>query len=381
MTKRNELFVRSGVLLILTVLLFGSMAALKSDLPAKKKKVVIGYVGGYKGLVNTGIIAAEKLTHINYAFINVKNNRAFLNREATDTVNFKNLNALKLKNPALKIMISIGGWTWSKNFSDAALSDTSRRAFAISAVAIVKRFNLDGVDIDWEYPGISGYKGNIYRPQDKQNFTLLLKALREELNLQQPAGKDKLLLTVAVGGFTNFIKHTEMDKAQEHLDFINLMTYDFYPGAVAVHHTNLYSSKQYSGNSADKVFKEYVAAGVPAEKLVMGIAFYGQTVKLKGNSLKGLADSVVSAGYGKGYTFIKDSLINQKGYVAFRDKDAKASYIFNAAAGELMTYDDHHSVKAKCDYVMKNNMGGVMFWEYDADHKGYLLDQIHQTLK
>lgn len=391
---KQEFFVRPGILFVLTVLIFGSLAAMRpvfdkplkgtglyfngnnGGVPVKKKKVVIGYVGGYKGLVKTDHIAAEKLTHINYAFVNVKNNRAFLNRPGTDTVNFKNLIALKEKNPALKILISIGGWTWSKNFSDASLTDTARRGFAASAVALIKKYKLDGVDVDWEYPGIPGHEGNVYRKEDKENFTLLLQALREELDAQQQ--DNKWLLTIAVGGFTNFLRHTEMDKAQQYLDFVNLMTYDFHPGAVAVHHTNLYDSKHYAGNSADKVFKEYVAAGVPAEKLVMGIAFYGRTVQLKDSHSKGIADSVLKASYGKGYTFIKDSLMNKKGYEVFRDKDAKASFIYNKELGELMTFDDHRSVRDKCDYVVKNEMGGVMFWEYDSDHKGYLLGEIHK---
>ncbi|MBC6112079.1 glycoside hydrolase family 18 protein [Pedobacter fastidiosus] len=356
------------------------MALRSENLP--KTKVVIGYVGGYKGLVDVSKIAAEKLTHINYAFVNVKNNRAFLNREATDTLNLQNLNKLKQINPNLKILISIGGWSWSENFSDAALSDTSRKAFAQSAVAIIEKFNLDGVDIDWEYPAISGEEGNIYRPEDKQNFTLMLKELRLELDSLEQNHKTKKLLTVAVGGFTNFIRHTEMAQAQKYLDFVNLMTYDFYNGDFAGHHTNLYNSKKHPAeNYADKTFKEFLSAGVPANKLVMGIAFYSRSFILKGNSIKGLGDSVLSSRYGKGYTFIKDSLINQKGFKAYHDKEAKASYIFNPTTREYMTYDDEKSVQKKCEYVIKNKMGGVMFWEYDSDLNGYLLNQINKTLK
>ncbi|WP_233509382.1 glycoside hydrolase family 18 protein [Pedobacter chinensis] len=347
-----------------------------------KTKVVIGYVGGYRGLVDINKIQAEKLTHINYAFVNVKNNRALLSKEATDTLNLQNLNKLKLKNPNLKILISIGGWAWSENFSDAALSDTSRKAFAESAVKIIEKYNLDGVDIDWEYPAIPGEEGNVYRPEDKQNFTLMLKEVRLELDSLEKIQQTKKLLTIAVGGFTNFINHTEMDKAQQYLDFVNLMTYDFYNRDFAGHHTNLYNSKiRPAENYADKTFREFLTAGVPAHKLVMGIAFYSRSFTLKPNSTKGLGDSVLSTKYGKGYTFIKDSLINQKGFTRYHDKDAKASYIFNSVTREYMTYDDEVSVTEKCKYVNKNKMGGVMFWEYDSDLKGYLLDQINKSLK
>ncbi|WP_316833106.1 glycoside hydrolase family 18 protein [Pedobacter aquatilis] len=374
----KRLKILSALLLLIAVTAFTAMRADK----LKPAKVVIGYVGGYKGLADLSRLDPKKLTHINYAFVNVKNNRAFLQREATDTVNLNNLNKLKQQNPGLKILISIGGWSWSENFSDAALSDTSRKAFAGSAVQIIQKYKLDGVDIDWEYPGIPGEEGNIYRPEDKQNFTLMLREVRLALDTLEKTTKEKKLLTIAVGGFTNFLNHTEMGQAQQYLDYVNLMTYDFSNGAVAGHHTNLYDSKQFPGtHSGDKSFREYVAAGVPADKLVMGIAFYSRAFTLKANAMNGLGDSVLTGRYGKGYTFIKDSLVNKNGFVAFRDKDAKAPYIFNATTKEYMTYDDEESVKEKCKYVLKNNMAGVMFWEYASDPKDYLLNQINKTLK
>lgn len=343
------------------------------------RPVVIGYVGGYRGLVNTAVIDVKKLTHINYAFVDVQGNRAFLTNEKTDTVNFRTLNLLKQQNPALKILISIGGWTWSKNFSDAVLTDTGRRAFALSSVDIVRKYQLDGVDIDWEYPGMVG-DGNKFRPEDKQNYTLMFQAIREELTkLQQETGR-YYLLTTATGGFPAYLDHTEMSKAQEYLDYVNLMTYDYSYGQ-AGHHTNLYPSKNYDKeNSAHKAVTTYLAAGVPAHKLVVGLAFYG-----KG----GLVDSVADRGFQQkyngnfrvgGYTYIKDSLVNKKGFVAYWDKKAKAPYLFNAAEKKFATYDDERSVKYKCRYVKKHKLGGVMFWEYSSDPKTYLLTAIDKYL-
>src|ERR1700748_874350 len=113
----------------LSGLLFLSLIAQQSFASGKPKNVIIGYVGGYRGLITISVSAA-KLTHLNYAFVNVIANRAVLSRERTDTVNLRNLALLKKTNPKLKILISIGGWTWSNGFSDAVLSDTSRQAFA-----------------------------------------------------------------------------------------------------------------------------------------------------------------------------------------------------------------------------------------------------------
>jgi chitinase len=346
-----------------------------------QQKVIIGYVGGFRGLINTDQIAAKKLTHINYAFVDIRNNRAWLHREATDTINFRRLALLKKQNPSLKIMISIGGWTWSGKFSDAVLTDTARQAFAASAVDIIRKFDMDGIDIDWEYPGRPGYDGNVYRPEDKQNYTLLFRDLRRQLDtLQQQTGK-KYLLSTAAGAFKSYLDNTDMGSAQQYLDYINLMTYDYSGGRTAWHHTNLYASKYYKSTEfADNAVIQFMAAGVPANKMVMGIAFYGRISNLVVGA-KGIGDTIATFGRGKGYTAIKDSLMKQAGYKLYRDRQAKASYLYNAQTRQFVTFDDEWSVKKKCKYVLNKKLAGVMFWEYDSDLKGYLLTEINRVLK
>lgn len=352
--------------------------------PKTNKPVVIGYVTGYNGLIDATKIDPTLLTHINYAFVNVKNNKAFLQNLKTDTANFNRLNSLKKKNPELQLLISIGGWSWSENFSDAVLTDALRKDFAKSAVAIIRQYQLDGVDIDWEYPGMPGEDGNVYRPEDKENFTLMFEALRKELDaLEKQTGKKKLL-TTATGGFPSFLSKTEMAKASKYLDYINLMTYDYYSSKLAGHHTNLYDAKSYpTDNSADKAIKAYLNAGVPAEKIVMGIAFYGKNLQLNANAQKGLGDTLANSTnkFGKGYSYLKDSLVNKKGFIAFKDKEAKAPFLFNATTKQYITYDDEWSVAHKCAYVLEHQLGGVMFWEYSSDPKGYLLQQITKSFK
>ncbi|WAC10236.1 glycoside hydrolase family 18 protein [Dyadobacter pollutisoli] len=345
------------------------------------KPVVIGYVGGFHGLLNTERIEAKKLTHINYAFVNVQDGKAFLTNEKTDSTNFRKLKLLKDQNPDLKILISIGGWAWSENFSDAVLTEASRKVFAKSSVDIIKKYDLDGVDIDWEYPGMMGEEGNVFRPEDKQNFTLMFKAIRNELNLLEEETGKKKLLTTAIPGFVEFLNVTEMGKAQEFLDYVNLMTYDLFQGDTVVHHASLYPSDIYkTAKSADNAFKAFTAAGVPAGKLVMGLPFYGRmftVAKLE----KGLGQKQTAQEYLDGYTYIKDSLVNKKGFKEYRDTVAKAPYLLNATTGQILSYDDEESVREKCKYVLDKKMGGVMFWEYDSDPKHYLLDEIDKSLK
>jgi len=344
--------------------------------------VVIAYVGGFRGLVDTDAIDATKLTHINYAFVDVKNNRAWLHNLATDSTNFRKLNALKRRNPALKILISLGGWAWSENFSDAVLSDTSRQAFAASTVDIVRQYGLDGVDIDWEYPGLKG-EDNVFRPEDKQNYTLMFKAIREQLDqLKKQTGK-AYLVTTAVGTFQDYINHTEMGQAQKYLDYVNLMTYDFFTeGARAGHHTNLYpASSGKDEQSAHQAVKRFKAVGVPKEKLVIGIAFYGRAWQLQNDDPNVTPRQVAKVDRGGGYTFIKDSLLVNPAYRRYWDKRAKAPYLFNAGQKKFVSYDDEESVRLKCQYVKKKGLAGVMFWEYFSDPKGYLLDEIDRTFQ
>jgi len=383
MQLQNLHFASKFLLLILVVSSFtGCKKEDKTEEAVAKKPVVIGYVGGFKGLLDTEKIDAEKLTHINYAFVDIKKGRAFLTNEKTDSTNFRKLNLLKKKNTDLKILISIGGWAWSENFSDAVLTDSSRRIFAESSVDIIKKYNLDGVDIDWEYPAMPGEEGNIVRPEDKQNYTLMFQAIREALDVYEQESGSKKLLTTAVGGYKIFADHTEMDKASKYLDYVNLMTYDLFVGDTAVNHAGLYESPFYkSDRNADHCVKSFVAAGVPIEKLVLGLPFYGRSFTLKENAEIPIGKKFISQAYIDGYTFIKDSLVNQKGFKAYRDTVAQVPYIYNATSKTVITFDDEESVAVKCKYVMDKKMAGVMFWEYESDTKGYLLNAINKSLK
>ena len=352
----------------------------KNTSPAQK--VIIGYVPGFRGELDVNTFDAGKLTHINYAFVNVKDSLAWLTNIETDSTNFRKLNTLKKINPVLKILISLGGWSWSENFSDAALTESSRKKFASSCVDIVNEYHLDGVDIDWEYPGIPGEKGNIYRVEDKENFTLMFKEIREELDkLSKEKGKT-YLLTTAVPDFQQFMDANEMGKAQQYLDYVNLMTYDFYTsGNLAGHHSNLFPSESYEKErSVQKAFDLYTKAGVPAEKLVLGIPFYGRTWIMKSEENHGINRPVDTVMRGGGFTFIKDSLVNKKGFTRYWDENAKMPYLFNKNNNQLVAYDDEESVKYKCEYVIENNMAGIMFWQYASDPKEYLLDAVNEHL-
>ena len=349
--------------------------------PVKNKLVIIGYVPGFRGELDADTIDAKKLTHINYAFVDVKDSMAWLTNLATDSINFRKLNYLKKDNPDLKILISIGGWAWSENFSDAVLTENSRKKFAQTSAAIVEQYNLDGVDIDWEYPGMRG-EDNVFRTEDKENFTLMFKAIREELDkLSTKTGK-VYQVTTALPCFPRLFEVTNMGEAAKYLDYVNIMAYDFYvSGDTAGHHSNLYHSESYENeDSGNKAYDLYTMAGVPSEKLVLGIPFYGRSWFMKTDDNMGINRQVDSVTRGGGYTFLKDSIMIKPGFVRHWDDKAKVPYLWNPETRQLVTYDDEESIQHKCEYIKAKNMGGVMFWQYASDPKEYLLTAVNEHL-
>ncbi len=353
----------------------------QKQLPVENKLAIIGYVPGFRGELDVDTIEAKKLTHINYAFVDVKDSMAWLTNIETDTINFRKLNYLKKDNPELRILISIGGWSWSHNFSDAVLTENSRRKFAQTSVAIVEQYNLDGVDIDWEYPGMRG-EDNVFRTEDKEHFTLMFKTIREELDkLASKTGKT-YQLTTALPCFPRLFEVTEMDKVAQYIDYVNIMAYDYYvAGDTAGHHSNLYPSESYEKeDSGDKAYNFYTKAGVPAEKLVLGIPFYGRSWFMKTGDNHGINRAIESVTRAGGYTFIRDSMMTRPGLVRHWDEKAKVPYLFDEGTNQLVAFDDSESLKIKCDYVIENNLAGIMFWQFASDPKGYLLNALNEKI-
>ncbi len=339
-----------------------------------KRYVLIGYVSG-DGWTKAQI-DARKLTHINYAFAVPAPNGELASISKKDSANLAALTSLRAINKDLKILISVGGWGGCKYFSDAALTDASRQRFAKSAVDFLTKHKLDGVDIDWEYPAQVG-AGNIFRPEDKANFTLFLKAIRDRLDQQgqrdNRTGANHYLLTAATGGDTAFVSHTNLGEAQKYLDYVNIMTYDLYHGndKVTGHHSPLDQSKKgdQSRNSSMSAVDGHIRAGVPVEKIVLGLPFYGRgwaDVRPQDNGL-------YQPAAGKHYFISHDELvakyINKNGFVRYWDADAKAPYLWNPTSRMFITYADTQSLDPKVAYVKQKGLAGVMFWEYIYDLK------------
>lgn len=346
--------------------------------------VVIAYVFPQNSVIQPGEIAAQKLTRINYAFANISNG-VVVNGFPTDAANFAALNALKQQNPSLTVLVSVGGWLWSGNFSDAVLTEQSRRAFIDSAVAFIEKYNLDGLDIDWEYPGQIG-AGNRFRPEDKENYTTVLKELRERFNREEKKLHRRLYLSVATGSDTSFLEHTEMGKVQKYVDTVNLMAYDYYePGdqPTTGHNAPLFTNPRDPKHvSADASVHAYEVAGVRASKIVLGVPFYGHewgNVAAENNGLFQPGKPVPNA-FAKYANISADMLKPGSGYTRYWDSDSAVPYLYNASAQVFISYDDPKSMALKSQYAIDHKLAGIMFWDYSGDPSGALLNAIDATL-
>jgi len=342
---------------------------------------IIAYVHGWQDNWGENNEKANQITHVNYAFANIKEGKVIEGNE-TDGETLVKLNQLKQTNKELKILISVGGWGWSKNFSDAVLSNKSRQIFANSAIAFMLRHKIDGIDLDWEYPGQIG-DNNVFRPEDKENFTSILKLLREKLD-SVAAGKNKYLLTIATGANQSYLDHTNMQEAQQYLDFINIMTYDYFTGGSKItgHHANLefskFDNKTYNRSSRNAV-EEHINAGIPVHKIVLGVPFYGRYWKGVLPENNGLFQNATGETGGFSYHTIADSL-STNAFVSYWDESAKAPYIWRDKDSMFVTYENMKSMQFKIDFVKSKKMGGIMFWQFNGDN-GDLLNTISQNLK
>lgn len=318
-----------------------------------------------------------KLTHLNVAFGHVRNHEISTEHlKHTEVVQ-----RIKLEHPELTVLLSVGGWS-AGGFSEAASTEEGRNSMAASAVRVLSELPFDGIDLDWEYP-CYGEADIESSPDDKQNFTLLLKTIREALDVKGSQDGRHYLLTIAAGADQYYVDGTEMDQVQQYLDFVQLMTYDMRGGfqILSGHHTNLYTPPgDLFRISTDASVNLFLRAGVPKEKIVIGAAFYSRvwnSVPDRNQGLHQMAGS--TGGYGPAYTELAADYINKNGYIRYWDEEACAPYLFNGSS--FISYDDEESIRCKCEYVKAKGLAGIMFWEYSCDKTHRLLSALHQGLQ
>ena len=352
-------------------------ACVRPDAPQYR---IVGYVAGDHPL---GHVAAEKLSTLNYAFAYIDARGKVALKPEADAY-LAQLRALKTRNPHLRILISVGGWG-ADGFSDAALSDSSRASFAQSAADLLARTQTDGIDLDWEYPGLPG-PGIRFRAEDQQNFTLLLQALRERLDAFARAQRrmGPYLITAALGD-REFVAHIDLARIHPYLDWINLMTYDFHNSLTPTtgHASGLAQSRTATADerSVEHAVAQFLAAGVPADKLVVGVPFYAHVFADVQPDDFGLDQHYARHAGTPSWPQLVAEYIDHHGYVRHWDDAAKEPYLWNADKREFVSYDDPRSLAIKARFVKAHQLGGMMYWEQSQDPDGELLDALARGLR
>ncbi len=370
----------------ISVTTLGSQPANPVEPEISNKKRMVGYYAAwsaYSGF-NPDKLDASKLTHINYAFANIGSDlKITLGYPDIDPANIKKLNSLKQTYPKLKTLISVGGWSWSGRFSDAALTDASRTAFADSAIDFIIKYGFDGIDIDWEYPVSGGLETNSRRSEDKKNFTLLIKKLREKLDERSSADGKQYLLTIAGAAGSWYVNNTELELIHPYLDYANVMTYDIhgtwdkYTDFNAPLYKNNDITNQYKWSVGEAV-NAWLKTGFPSQKLVVGVPFYGYRYTAVNNVNNGLYQTY-SGGSSVSYANIKANYLNAPGYTRYFHKQSMVPWLFNGST--LISYEDEQSIGLKAQYIKDKNLGGSAIWELSQDPDKTLLSSLYNGLK
>lgn len=318
-------------------------------------------------------LAVEKLTHIIFSFCHLTGNKLTVDDEK-DSQAIKKLVAAKQRNKSLKVLLSLGGWGGCKTCSDVFSTAEARTEFSKSVLSLCQSYGTDGIDLDWEYPVVEGYPGHAFKPADKSNFTALVRELRKTLG-------NRYEISFAAGGFQKFLDEAvEWKEVMELVDRVNLMTYDLVNGnsTVTGHHTGLYSTPE-QHESTDNAVQYLKKLGIPANKLVIGSAFYGRIWENVSPVNNGLYQE---GKFKKGVNYRNSGkeLSPSTGFVLYWDDVAKAPYGYNAAQKLFVTYDDKRSMELKTTYALDQGLNGIMFWEITNDtYQDGLLHTIDVT--
>ena len=376
-------------------------------------------------------IPADQITHLNFAFLDFDSNGDL---EFTDTdaavgapvgqtgVQWNSassgiLNAiqdLRGKNPNMKIGVSLGGWSKSGDFSEVAADPVKRQNLVENVTRFIKYTNMDFVDVDWEYPADVRQPDLVDNvndegtpnavPEDKENYIILLNEIRESIDEQsEELGKTYELSVALPASQSKLSSGIDIDGLFEVVDFANIMTYDMNGGwgDRSGHHTALYGNpadpNYDQGLSVDQTVQFLREEGAPAEKIVIGAAFYtrGWHEVAEGNDplLPGLFQTAeqsnrnadLTATYGAKnksplvvgdggraggvwpYRNIPDLISATSGLTEYWDDVAKAPYMYSTETGEFFSFDNERSIGYKTQYVQEEELGGVISWMQSQD--------------
>lgn len=311
---------------------------------------------------------AGRMDQINYAFGHIVEGRVSIKH----LKNLDKLAALRTAHPHLRCLLSVGGWG-ADGFSQAIETAAGRDKLADSAISVIHEMRLDGIDWDWEYPGVpaAGIRASVH---DRDNFTLFLERMRERLN-QEPS---YLLQTVAVGAGFEMTKGYDIPRAVAVLDTINLMTYDM--GRDTTSHVTNLQPGQHASYSTRQSVEAWHQAGVPLEKLLIGGTFYYHIFEGVKAQQPGLSSAFEKKGQGGSRDVWSARFVDPGlGFARHWDAEAQAASFFDGKT--LLSGDEEESMRAKGRFIRAEGLGGIIIWEYNQNRKGELLSALAEGLR
>ena len=337
--------------------------------PLIKGQIVSGYLADYGSFTGISDKMIEQLDYINYSFGGIYNGELVLSSYLNEEL------ILSYREKGVRIGLAIGGWG-ADGFSQAVRTAEGRTKFVKSIMKVIKEYQFDGIDLDWEYPG-TGVAGIEYHSSDKNNLTLFC----QELSKAMKSYGEDLILSIAIAPT---IAYYDLAALNKYIDIFNVMTYDFAMGSKAAHDSNLYGYGSTTTSMANSV--EFVKKYVDADKIIPGAAFYTRRgyFASESNQKLGASLSISMSHTPLSYGELTKMLLDNPDIVELYDEVAEAAYIIHNRW--FYSYDNPRSIKAKCDYVKDNNLGGLMCWDLTDDYideegTGVLVNAMYENLK
>lgn len=319
------------------------------SIPDTVPKIALAYVESNR----RGLPDPDMFTHLVYAFAEFNDDCDGLVIPTPEKL--KGMAALKSQNSELKVILGIGGYK-RKGFCEMAGDKKKRKSFVGEVKTLVDSLNLDGVDLDWEFPTTEA-GGHTASPNDARNYAMLAKDLRKAL------GKNKWISYYSNNSGA-FIDHKRM---LPYVDYVHVSGYNLSipkDGERGYHQSPLYPSVKTGGWCVIKSIERHLELGIPSDKILMGIPFFG-----RGKSpFPSYVDCNEFSKYSAGTKIVWDD-------------DSKAPYFADNDGNLVLGFDDERSIKAKFDFIRANNLPGVFVWNYDSDYDDHRLGRTIQRLR
>lgn len=375
--------------------LLAFMLVLNTSLMSQGCKEIIGYYASWLMYQRGGVVVPESINYSKYSIINFsffapdkEGNiagtdpwadslllRGRINWGKPQPAYYPNTSLVDFAHLwGVKVMVSIGGWTLSDNFPEIASDPKKTAHFASECVRVLRAYQFDGIDIDWEYPCYTDHSG---RPEtDRLGFTNLMRAIRDSIDVYGEKIGQKFLLTAAFGAQDIRMQCIDYKEVTKFMDYVNMMTYDMNGtwSSEANHNSPLYNPFEGEQQSLDETYKLLTQKyGVHPSKINLGVAFYGRSLRgfegapaLFGKH-KGKTDDVRFALHEGSPTYFQ-IMLEKKNYKEYWDDVSKVPYLLNFKDSSFVSYDDPKSIRLKANYIVDKKCAGAIIWDLTNDY-------------